>query len=209
MKQNNTKEIITITLKLLVICSIVAAIVAFVNAITKDTIALNEKLDTAKALSGIYECSLEYDKENGTYISAKEAKDGEISKIAEITMKDGFEEEYITAFYAVNDNKDNTLGYCVSLEPQGFKDKIKMLVAVNPDSTVKGVKIVSMSETSGIGTKAADPSFLDKFVNKGEAEIDGVDTISGATKTSKPVKDAVHAASKLVKTYTAANGGAK
>ena len=54
MKQNNTKEILVIALKLLVICSIVATIVAAVNFITADKIAYNEKLNTAEALTGIY-----------------------------------------------------------------------------------------------------------------------------------------------------------
>jgi len=54
MKQSNVKEILVIAAKLLVICSIVAAIVAFVNSITKDKIAYNEKLTSAEALTEIY-----------------------------------------------------------------------------------------------------------------------------------------------------------
>ena len=54
MKQTSTKEILVIAIKLLVICSIVATIVAAVNYITADKIAYNEKLNTAEALTGIY-----------------------------------------------------------------------------------------------------------------------------------------------------------
>jgi len=42
MKQTSTKEILVIAIKLLVICSIVATIVAAVNYITADKIAYNE-----------------------------------------------------------------------------------------------------------------------------------------------------------------------
>ena len=51
---NNKKEIFITALKLLVICSVVATIVASVNFITKDKISYNEKLSTAEALTGIY-----------------------------------------------------------------------------------------------------------------------------------------------------------
>ena len=89
----------------------------------------------------------------------------------------------------------------------GFKDTINMLVAVNPDVSVKGVKIVSMSETSGIGTKAAEPEFLEKFNGLGSPVSSKVDTISGATKTSKPVIGAVDTALRQTAEYIKSNGG--
>ncbi len=206
MKQNSTKEILIIALKLLVICSIVATIVAAVNFITADKIAYNEKLNTAEALTGIYfeDYGKEFEVDEESYVITE---DGNI-KISCNQAEFDFSSKDIKALYVLSDAQNNTLGYCVSIQPMGFKDYIKMLVAVNPDCTVKGVEIVSMSETSGIGTKAQDPSFLNKFTNLNSTEVGSeVDIISGATKTSKPVIDAVTASLNEVSLYISENGG--
>jgi len=206
MKQNSTKEILTITLKLLVICSVVAVIVAFVYGITKDRIALNEMMNTATALTEIYS------EDFGGH--PFEVKDGEFA----VSDADGntlatcsvAECEYIkdvTALYELCDADGNSLGYCVAIQPLGFKDVIKMLVAVNADLTVKGVKIVAMSETSGIGTKAQDASYLAQFTGRDAESSLQVDTIAGATKTTKPVIEAVSNSVNQVIKYINEKGG--
>ncbi len=206
MKQNSTKEILVIALKLLVICSIVATIIAAVNFITADKIAYNEKLNTAVALTGIYfeDYGKEFEVDEDRFVISE---DGNI-RISCNQVEFDFSSKNIKALYVLSDVHNNTLGYCVSIQPMGFKDYIKMLVAVNPDCTVKGVEIVSMSETSGIGTKAQDPAFLNKFTNLNSTEVSSeVDIISGATKTSKPVIDAVAASLNEVSLYISENGG--
>ena len=54
-KTGNAGYVANITLRLLVICALVALLVAGVNAITKDKIELNGRENTAKALTAIYE----------------------------------------------------------------------------------------------------------------------------------------------------------
>lgn len=209
MEQNSKKEMFVIALKLLVICSIVAVIVAFVNSITKERIAYNEKLDTADALTGIY--SSDYDgkafevSENSFVIK----NDGNLIVKASVAQCSYISDD-ITALYVLENADGSTAGFCVAIEPMGMKDVIKMLVAVNADQTVKGVKIVSMSETSGIGTKATDEKwFLEQFVGHG-AEIpqsNEIKIISGATKTTKPIINAVGKASEQVGAYVSSLGG--
>lgn len=225
-KQNNTKEILTIALKLLIICSIVAVIIAFVYSITKDKIKYNEMVKTSEALSEIY--SDDFDgktfevsgeqfviNDNGNLVAKCE--------VANITPVSG----EINALYVLSDGNNKRLGYCVSIAPMGFKDVINMLVAVNSDLTIKGVKIVSMSETSGYGTKAKDDPnppagkegsdwFLKQFVGLNEngfaknskGKYESIDTISGATKTSQPVANAVELALSQVKEFSKTTGGA-
>lgn len=225
-KQNNTKEILIIALKLLVICSIVAAIIAFVNSITKDKIAHNEMLKTADALSEIYSSEFdgkEFEVFDGEYVIR--VKDKNVAKCvaAEITPID----DSVTGLYVLTGSDGTCLGYCVSIEPMGFKDVIKMLVAVNSDLSIKGVEIVSMSETSGYGTRAKDDPnpptgkegsdwFLKQFegmtesgfVKNSKGRYETIDTISGATKTSQPVAEAVETALKQVSEYNKTSGGA-
>lgn len=198
-----------IALKLLVICSIVAVIVAFVNSITKEKIAYNEKLDTADALSGIYSADYDgkaFEVDGDSFVIKDKEKTVVTAKVADCS----YISEDITALYVLSASDGTTSGFCVAIEPMGMKDVIKMLVAVNADGTVKGVKIVSMSETSGIGTKATDEKwFLEQFVGHG-AEIpqsNEIKIISGATKTTKPIINAVGTAAEQVGKYISNIGG--
>lgn len=207
MNKTSAKDIIIIAAKLLIICSIVAAIVASVNFITADKIAYNERVNTAEALTGIY-----FDDYNAPFTVDNDGfaiKDEENVLITCKQEEFDFTSNDVKALYTLNDANGKTVGFCISVQPMGFKDYIKMLVAVNADCTVKGVEIVSMSETSGIGTKAKDESFLSQFINLDEVAVKrDVDIISGATKTTKPVIDAVAASLYEVSEYIHKNGGA-
>lgn len=78
-------------------------------------------------------------------------------------------------------------GYVVSvISPKGYGGNIEMLVGMDKDFKITGVKFISMSETPGLGTKVKDESFLSQFIgkipNKNELKA-----ISGATISSKAV----------------------
>lgn len=205
--QSKNKDIAVITVKLLVICALVALIVAFVNFITKDRIAYNQKVSTAEALTDIFKDDFDG---HGFSVAGDEfvIADGD-TVIAKCAVADCELNDDVTALYIIENQSGEALYYAVSIAPMGFKAEINMLVAINGDLTVKGVKIVSMSETSGIGTKAQDESFLSKFIGKNEAQAKGIDVISGATKTSKPVIDAVSNACNQVFVYKTTTGGDK
>jgi len=103
---------------------------------------------------------------------------------------------------------DKTAGYCVMVAPKGFADKIIMLVAVNPNVTVKGTLILSMSETAGYGTKINSGGgggwFREQFKNKTRAINDiriepasdenAIQIIAGATVSSRAFLKGVNAA---------------
>ena len=121
MKRSDTKEILTIALKLLVICSIVAAIIALVNSITKDKIEYNNKVKTAAALSEIY--SEEFDGRNfevdeNEYV----IKDGDSILARCVSANCSFIDDDISALYILTDSDGNNSGYCVSISPMGLND---------------------------------------------------------------------------------------
>ena len=100
------------------------------------------------------------------------------------------------------------LGYCVEASPMGFKDEIGILVAVNPDVTLKELSIISLKDTKGIGDKVMMPDFLDKFKNKSPGFADSEQglkemVISGATRTSEPVTKAADTALKQIQKIVA------
>ena len=204
MNDKTTKDYIIVAVKLLIICALVALIVAAVNFITRDKIAFNQKLNTAEALTEIFSDDFggkKFEVDGDSFI----IKDGD-SAIARCTAAQCELMDDVTALYIITDNAENPLYYCVAISPMGFKDKINMLVALMPDKTVKGVKIISMSETSGIGTKAQDEGFLSLFCGKDKHNVSEIDTISGATKTSKPVIKAVETSCKQAEAYISLGG---
>jgi electron transport complex protein RnfG len=93
----------------------------------------------------------------------------------------------------------NTYGYVVEVAPSGFGGEISMVVGIGVDGKVTGVSIVSMSETSGLGTNASKPEFRDQYllysapyaVSKDGGEIKA---LTGATVTSRAVTNGVNAA---------------
>ena len=85
---------------------------------------------------------------------------------------------------------------------QKVKGKVRKVIL--NDGTVKGVEMLSISETAGLGMKADESEFKDQFKDKnvekftytknGEKGDDKIDAISGATITTNAVTNAVDSA---------------
>ncbi len=166
----NLKYILRLTLTLLLITAFVAAALAGVNAITKDKIAAAQK---AKADAAKMEVLPGYDSFREVTFTADD-------KVKAVYVPEGGE------------------GYVAEVVVAGFGGDITMMVGVK-DGTVCGVAIVSQSETAGLGAVAADDNegakFRGQFAGKNKPmEIGDVDTITGATITSKAVMNGVNAA---------------
>ena len=103
--------------------------------------------------------------------------------------------------YRAEDKNGNLVGYCFKAEPSGFGGSISMMVGIDNNLRVTGVKITNMSETPGLGAKAGDKSWIEQFSGKsdsvtvvktGNAKDNEINAISGATITSKAVAEGVN-----------------
>ncbi len=89
------------------------------------------------------------------------------------------------------------VGYAFLAVGKGYGGDIKILVGFEDETTIKGITIISQSETPGLGSRIAENSFASKFagLNIGDVALkqDGgqVDAITGATISSGAVVDAV------------------
>lgn len=105
----------------------------------------------------------------------------------------------ITAGY---DEEGRLLGYCVSVQSQGFGGPVTMTVGVDLNGSVTGVAIESHSETDRVGTTAMTPDALTRYIGRsGTIRTSGsnsVDTVSGATATSKAITAGVNRALAIV-----------
>ena len=155
---------------LLLVCAVVALVLSFVNNVTRDRIAQNEAKQKKDAIIALF--------------GSEKIEYTELDRIE----SDG---ENVDALYRVTQD-GVTLGYCVSVRSPGFGGDVSMMVAMTEDKTVLGVKIVSMSETPGIGTKVDDAEYLSQYAGADlSLTATDVDVVSGATKSSKAVLNGV------------------
>ncbi|MBE6554166.1 MAG: FMN-binding protein [Ruminococcaceae bacterium] len=172
----------TVGLKLLLICTVVAGLVAFVYALTEDVYAKNLQETKNRAIGEIF--SLE-------------------APTCTLLSEDGI------PVYLVTDS-ETEIGYCVEVASAGFGGDIVMMVGYNSDLSVRGVSIVSLSETPGLGARVNEAGFLAQFEGAQGTLVLGeqVDAISGATISSKAVTDGVNAATAALQTLLNEKGGA-
>lgn len=110
--------------------------------------------------------------------------------------------KYWTAYR--DPDKEEVGGYLFVAAGEGFASTIKTLIAVDPDMTIIGAKLLFQEETDGWGSKITEvkkgeeePWFLAQFIDKTPADIalksDGgkIDAITEATITSTAVTKSV------------------
>jgi len=96
------------------------------------------------------------------------------------------------------------IGYNITVTPKGYGGLIEMVVGINVNGRLTGIKILSHNETPGLGAKAAEPAFSGQFQQKDVDKIvvtktkptekNEIQAISGATITSRAVAEGVNTA---------------
>ncbi|MBQ7291082.1 MAG: FMN-binding protein [Clostridia bacterium] len=165
------KNSIKSTLVLICVCAFITAALAVTNSITAPIIAKNEEAAANDALLQVLPDGKNFEKLDITTYSLPAT---------------------VTEAY-----KAESGGYVLKLETSGYAAGLVIMCGVDAEGKVAGTVILSSGETPSIGGVAAD-TLAGALVGKDAAGIDGVDTISGATKTTgayrAAVKDALNAA---------------
>ena len=175
MKTESTaKYVCRLALTLLIITSVVAGILAFVNGITAPRIAAARDAKVQQAIEAVLPGG-------GEPIDTFEDATGTVKKV-----------------YA------SDTGYAIEVHPSGFNGEITMMVGVGKDGTVLGMSIVNQTETAGLGAVSAartsdGEDFRNQYVGQsGTLAVtkDGgdINAITGATITSRAVTAGVNAA---------------
>lgn len=187
MKRNNEQPsnamyVLKIALPLTVICAVIALLVATVNYFTAPVIEKNNAENLRKAIEELF------------------AVPGVAYEQVEVSLEEA-DLKTVDEVYRVQSG-DEVLGYCVKLSPACFKGDVDMIVSLDKDAFVTGVKITSTNDESpGIGTKVTSPEFTGQFIETADSHLSDSYkeyVISGATKTSKPVTEAVFTAKRVV-----------
>ena len=216
-------DIIRLCFSLFIIAAVVSLMLGGVNALTKDRIAQLEGEAELETIRQFYDYDAVFEKaalEDGTeYFIAYKPAAG-----AEAPEADGTEEgvegdvssedsggELVDApdTHLVSDDAEHgaALGYAVTVSENGYGGEIKMLVCFNTLGEVNGMGVISMSETSGVGTRITGEGFFDqftgktgpfKFVKNASTSKNDIVAISGASISSKAAVGAVNKAYALL-----------
>lgn len=184
--KNSKSDLVKLSLTLFVIACVMAMLVSLVNNITSEEIEKRNAQKIADALKMVVTQADKFEEIDfaQTSILSEDGKDISI---------DGVWGAY---------TGDEQVGICVKVSPQGYGGKIETIVGINLDGEILETQIVSISETSGIGTKITENDFLSQFIGKkgkiiGTSSVsssDEVALISGATKSSKAYLRGINAA---------------
>ena len=71
------------------------------------------------------------------------------------------------------------------------KDGIQALIGIDGDGKICGIGIVSLKETTGIGTRIEANDYIGKFIGLDNTDFPADTIISGATYSSKGMRNAV------------------
>ena len=146
------------------ICAVVSVVLAITNSVTSPIILKN---DQQNANAALYEV----------------LPDGGSFTLADISVSElpGTVNEVYKA---------ENGGYVIKLTTTGYAPDMVIMCGISADSTVVNTKIISSGETPSIGGTAAG-TFAAAAVGTDLSEIDAIDTIAGATKTTAAYRNAI------------------
>ena len=149
---------------LVCICAAVSVLLALVNYITVPIIKDNEHKKVTAAL-------LEVLPDGGSF---------ELVETSDHKLPSSVSEVYLA----------ESGGYVIKLTVSGYSAGMVLMCGISPDGVVVGTKLIASGETPSIGGVAVD-KFAPSLVGKDVSNIDGVDAIAGATKTTAAYRAAV------------------
>ena len=170
------KDIIKITLNLVIIYIVGGIILTAVYAWTSPIMYRNAAIEKEQALKELM------------------PQADTIEKLGDWTIHDKHAEYFICK------KGDTVIGYIVQSYGKGYSSYIDTLIAVDKEFTVQRIDILGHAETPGLGDEIETDSFIDQFRGKDRDHLqvvktetsDYIQAISGATISSRAVaEDAV------------------
>lgn len=173
MNKKTVLSVCNVAARLLAVCLVVAALVALVYTVTKETIASGERQRKEDAIRTIFPDTAGFEELDG------------------IALEDG-----VNAIYRVK-NKDNALiGYCVDYTgTSDYGGDVNMMVGASYEGRIVGLQIISHAETF------IDRYTNDQGCYTGISLPYGADLSAGATMSYRAIRNAMVAVETLIGPY--------
>ena len=173
----------------------------FVYELTKEPIATLEAQAQADACNEVFKEL----NEAGELASVEELTFNPIdvdASISDTILKEGYDTAYIDSVYEAKKADGTLYGYVIGVtSTSGYGGNISFYMGVTTDNMLKGISILSISETPGLGMNAENvlvPQFRNKkleeytVVKTGALSSNEIDAITSATITSNAVTNGVN-----------------
>lgn len=98
---------------------------------------------------------------------------------------------------------DNNAGYVFQVMAKGYKGNVDFMVGLDAAGRYTGITMLTNNETPGLGSRVGEPEYLGLYV--GQNAPDGVDSITGATLTSRALKNALRLSTQAYNAVTGKN----
>lgn len=179
---------------LMVVCIVAAALLGFTNDFTKDKIAMQIALANDEARKQVLPTAETFEKIDDANLS-------------ELKNKADF--DTVLEIYEAK-KAGTTIGYAMKVGPKGYAGPVEIMVGVDTNGVIQGIKVGTNTETPGLGKNAENPTFQKQFKDKswdteikviknGTPKDDEIVALSGATITSRAVTNGVNQAAKAAK----------
>lgn len=158
------KEPVKFGVVLGVICIISSALLAVVNGFTQPQIKLQNEKEEKAALEAVFPQAANFK----AHISADKLD-----------------------YYLVYDGSGHLQGFAIKASGKGYSSDIETLVGLNLDLDISAIKVLSLNETPGLGSRVAEKDFTGQFQGKNSSSISSVQAITGATISSRAVINSI------------------
>jgi len=168
------KEMMRYGFILALICVAAAGLLATVNSFTRSKIIEQLQQEERAALKEVMPNAVKFN---------------------EVRNDKGEEVLYYKAF----DNQDKLIGFVFKASSKGYSSVIETLAGILLDDRISAIKVISQNETPGLGVRITEKKFTDQFKSKNSLDLSGVETIAGATISSRAVINSVKKKSQEIK----------
>lgn len=157
------KEIVRLSLTLMIICAVAAGALAVTNDVTSEIIRINEEQAKIQLMQRLFPS---------------------MDELEDITVDDQ------TATVAFDADGD-LVGVLAEGRAEGYGGIIRFNLAVDEEGKIVALEVVQHSETPGLGAKIVEEGYRSQYKGLTADSAFNVDTISGATISASAMENGV------------------
>lgn len=157
---------------LALICTVASSLLAGVNSLTKPKIIAQAELEEQNSLTEVL----------------AEGKKFEAVKSGEKVI-----------YYKAYNQEGKLIGFAFEAQGKGYSSLIETMVGMKIDGTIAAIKVLSQSETPGLGARVASLEFTARLSKINSRDLSTVQAITGATISSRAVIDSVQKKAEEIK----------
>jgi electron transport complex protein RnfG len=135
-----------------------------------------------------------------------------------VSLNANYEGVSISEISKAFNGSGDVIGYNVTvITTTGYKDPITIVIGYSKEGQIKGIEMLSINETAGLGMNAKKPEFTGQFTGKSVAQFERtktgatqenqIDALSGATITTDAVVNAVNTGIGFLQEFATDLGG--